>query len=217
MRFPAFGSLMPPTLIGIPFSTFTRTIALGLHEKEIQFSQVEARPHSDRAKRHNPFGKIPTLEVDDDKALYETLSIVRYLDETYPFPSLRGDNVLIDRFIGISSDHLFSSVEIGVVKPRLNAEQNGKDGKVAAEQGLAKLDLVLDAIEKQIIGPYLTGAVLTWADLFVYPPLADLRSIDEGKTRLTITYPKLSKWMQEMDKREGVQRTKKGTLEDMRS
>jgi glutathione S-transferase len=85
----------PYTLIGTPYSTFTRTIALGLQYKGLKYDQKSTTPHSDFASRHHPFGFLPTLvihEVDgkivDDILLCESHAIVRFIDRIAPEPSL---------------------------------------------------------------------------------------------------------------------------------
>jgi glutathione S-transferase len=85
----------PFTLIGTPYSTFTRTIALALQHKGLKYDQKATTPHSDLAKSHHPFGFLPTLvihEIDgkkvDDILLRESHAIVRFIDRIAPEPSL---------------------------------------------------------------------------------------------------------------------------------
>lgn len=87
-------SSRPLTVIGTPFSTFTRTITLALHYKGLPFNQVHAVPHSDIAYEHHPFGFVPTLVIHEiegkvvDLKLRESMAIARYLDRLAPQPSL---------------------------------------------------------------------------------------------------------------------------------
>lgn len=80
------------TLIGTPFSTFTRTIALGLNYKSVAFKQVDVKPQDPIAKHHHPFGYLPTLVIhgDDGKDVYlrESQAIARYIDRVAPEPTL---------------------------------------------------------------------------------------------------------------------------------
>lgn len=49
-------------LTGIPFSTFTRSISLGLHELHIPFiHHKDSAPHGPDARKLNPFGLLPSL------------------------------------------------------------------------------------------------------------------------------------------------------------
>jgi glutathione S-transferase len=85
----------PYALIGTPYSTFTRTIALGLHYKGLRFEQIPTTPHAPLAQQYHPFGFLPTFvihELDgqkvDDIPLRESHAIVRFIDRIAPEPSL---------------------------------------------------------------------------------------------------------------------------------
>ncbi len=41
--------------------------------------------------KKNPFGAVPVLEFDDGSTLTESLSIIEYLEECYPNPTMWGD------------------------------------------------------------------------------------------------------------------------------
>lgn len=100
-------------VIGSPFSTFTRTVTLGLHYKGIPFEQVRTLPHSDIARQCHPYGHLPTLIIKDsttgnETKLSESLAIARYIDRTAPEPSLHLDasahpDVLPERIWEIAS------------------------------------------------------------------------------------------------------------------
>jgi glutathione S-transferase len=80
------------TLVGTPFSTFTRTIALGLNYKSLEFKQIDTKPHEPAAKQHHPFGFLPTLvlhgEGGEDVLLRESQAIARYIDRIASEPTL---------------------------------------------------------------------------------------------------------------------------------
>ena len=80
------------TIIGTPFSTFTRTITLGLQYKGLKYNQIATVPHSQIALDSHPFGYLPTLIIKDDRSdikLSESQAIVRYLDRIAPEPTLQ--------------------------------------------------------------------------------------------------------------------------------
>lgn len=81
------------TIIGTPFSTFTRTITLGLQYKGLHYNQIAAVPRSYVAAESHPFGYIPTLiihKIDGiDIKLCESQAIVRYIDRIAPEPTLQ--------------------------------------------------------------------------------------------------------------------------------
>ena len=84
----------PYTLIGTPFSTFTRTIALGLQYKKLKYNQIATKPQTRIAQEAHPFGYLPTLvihEIDRKKVdvkLRESQAIAHFIDRVAPEPSL---------------------------------------------------------------------------------------------------------------------------------
>lgn len=201
------------TLMGIPFSTFTRTVAMGLHELQVPFTQVPVPPHSKEILEYNPFGRLPVLLIEHSgkkMPMYETDSIVRYLDSAED-RLLRFSakdlirNQMIEEWIGIISNYVFEAVEKGVVKPYL------ADPKADLKQGVAEMNRILAIVEKKMQGPYLLGFNTTWGDLFLYPILADLVATPYG--RELESYQKLNAWTKRMQKRSTAKLTVEGTLE----
>ncbi|KAI6038561.1 hypothetical protein EDC04DRAFT_1953485 [Pisolithus marmoratus] len=214
------------TVIGTPFSTFTRTVTLDLHYKGIPFNQVCVLPHSRTADEYHPFGYIPTLVIEvhgreDTLKLRESIAIARYIDRVEPQPSLClyfGDgHVLIDEqmweFVSMVASYGFPAVEIGVVKPRVALNDEGKATDVEIRErikpGVERLRKFLTVIEEAMspVG-YVFGEKLSWADFFLYPLLADLRAIPEGE----VLSQRMLAWMELMDKLEAVKATIEGTL-----
>ncbi|MFQ5623678.1 MAG: glutathione S-transferase family protein [Paracoccaceae bacterium] len=80
------------TLIGSPQSR-TRRVAWMLEELGLDYEWVTTvRPASPEARRHNPSGKIPALEVDG-RVLLDSVAIIQYLADrhgrfTYPAGTL---------------------------------------------------------------------------------------------------------------------------------
>ena len=80
------------TIIGTPFSTFTRTITLGLQYKGLKYNQIATVPQSQIALDSHPFGYLPTLIIKFDGSdikLRESQAIVQYLDRIAPEPTLQ--------------------------------------------------------------------------------------------------------------------------------
>jgi len=216
----------PYTIIGTPFSTFTRSITLGLHYKGLSFNQVRITPHSDTAYQNHPFGFLPTLvihEVDGkrDVKLRESQAIARYIDRVAPEPSLHissgdGGAVLEEQmweFVSFAGAHGFPAVEKGVVKPRVAGTDGGKlsDAQIRGEikTGVETLKKFLANIEAHMApAGYVYGEKLSWADFFLYPLLADLHAIPEGE----LLSNRLIGWMDKMGELEAVKATSEGTL-----
>ena len=81
-----------PVLYGAEYSVYVKIVQLVLAEKHIDHELVSVDVFSDSGiskdyLERNPFGKIPSFShagID----LFETGSIVRYIDETFPDPPL---------------------------------------------------------------------------------------------------------------------------------
>jgi glutathione S-transferase len=186
---------------------------LGLH-----YIQHHTPPHSAEVKERNPLGQLPVLVHRPDAqytakenvvVLFESNAIRRYIDDlivplaqrkqknqVWLTPRLEPQNpssavkrALIDQWVSVASTVLFSSVEFGVVKPRLAMEKNQADDATihtALEGNIEKAYEKISIVESMIKGDtkYLCGDQVTWADLFVYPPLADFRSVKEVSCNL---------------------------------
>ncbi|KAG6332128.1 hypothetical protein ID866_6965 [Astraeus odoratus] len=220
-------SSAPFTVIGTPYSTFTRTITLALHYKGLSFDQVSVLPHTDIAREHHPFGFIPTLvinEIDGKKAnlkLAESIAIARYLDRVAPEPSLcisAGDGPAIVEeqlleFVSFVAFYGFRAILKAVVKPRVALSDEGKltDAEIRQEisEGVEHARKVL-AVINQAMSPtgYVFGEKLSWADFFLYPILSDLQATPERE----LLSERLRTWMNLMEKLDVVKITTPGTL-----
>jgi glutathione S-transferase len=241
---------------GIPFSTFTRSIVMGLEEFGITkkyYMQQEVPPHSGEVKKRNPFGLLPVFvhrpdaiytKKEEAVTLFESNAIRRYIDE-YLGPQankiLNGKHILtpkdndgshmsvarrakVDQWISLASNSLFSAVELGVVKPRLSMEANEADDQtitLAIQAGLDRLHDRLAIFEEmldQSEGDWCCGKDITWADLFMYPALADLRAVPEGQVirGADAVFPRLSTWLDKMQERQSAKATYEGTLASQR-
>ncbi|PWN31440.1 glutathione S-transferase [Meira miltonrushii] len=242
-------------IFGIPFSTFTRSIVMGLEEFGLGncFIQHHTPPHSGEVRQRNPFGLLPVLvhrpnaiysSSDDTVILYESNAIRRYIDESLGLqanqkfkhkveltpPAAKStpmERARVDQWVSVAATVIFPAVELGVVKRRLAMEGNSADDEsitLALDTGLEKLHDRLAIVEQMFnqpfSGDYICGNNVSWADLFAYPPLADLRAIKEGEPILRsgkdALYPKLNAWMDRMEQRESAKKTYPGTLASQR-
>lgn len=252
-------------IYGIPPSTFTRSIKLGLHELGIHFVQVEREPHSKDVKARNKYGLLPILvhrpdglhsRDEDLVTLHESNAIRRYIDEYLapiaasspkagthnlqyltPQPASRSasgldqatiiDRARVDGFVSTFSQTIFPALEHAFIKPAGTMQNNGADKQtilVALDQSVQRVHSLLQIVEEQASssssasgkdGPWIAGGdQLTWADLFLYPILDDLRvsplgDLVQGESP---TFPWLAQWMQRMDARSSVKNTYPGTV-----
>ncbi|SPO20289.1 uncharacterized protein UTRI_00688_B [Ustilago trichophora] len=245
-------------LFGAPASTFTRSIALGLHELGIHHISITRAPHSEDIRTRNPYGLLPVLvhrpdglytKPDDIVTLYESNAIRRYVDEflapivhsskglkelTPALKHVGGTNdaqsvilrARLDGFVSSFSQTLFPALEGGFIKPAAQMKKNGADLEtinVALEPGLTRTHSLLEIVESQakahnkgsegwILGGNLTEP--TWADLFLFPILDDLRASPAGGliSGDDAAFPWLASWLKRMDARTSVKVTHSGTV-----
>ena len=210
------------TIVGAPFSTFSRTIRMAFHHLNIEYNFEHTMPHTKMAYKYNPFGRIPSILVGD-KAIFESSAIRDYIDSTYEndlTPKDLETRLKVDQMISVLCDYIFHHVVFGVAKPREQYESENKpEDEIAKllQEGLKKAGRILSAVDTMVVGePFLCGDKLTWADYFVYPAMADLYSLPEGKY-LAERAPKLYQWYQMFEKREEANVTYKDTVADTRS
>jgi len=77
------------TLFSDPTNPYCHRVRIVLAEKSISVDIVDvcAQDLSDEVMDFNPYGTVPTL-VDRDLRLYESRTIMEYLDERFPHPPL---------------------------------------------------------------------------------------------------------------------------------
>ncbi|CAF1337333.1 unnamed protein product [Rotaria sp. Silwood1] len=123
----------------------------------------------------------------------------------------------------MASNYVFNSVEPPVIKARLKFEKDQKQENEIASlltDSVQQLHQILTKLEQYSAlkdnKQFLAGDNITWADFFCYPPLADLRAINEGKCIQgeSAQFTKLAAWMNRMETIESVKKTMKDTLQD---
>jgi glutathione S-transferase len=62
----------------------------GIHIPEVMLSLRDREHKADDFRVKNPWGQVPTLELDDGRTISETVAICRYLDALHPSPPLFG-------------------------------------------------------------------------------------------------------------------------------
>jgi len=60
--------------------------------EQIVVNTVKGRHREPEHLARNPFGTVPTLELDDGSYLVESLAIIEYLEDRFPFGGLLGDD-----------------------------------------------------------------------------------------------------------------------------
>jgi maleylacetoacetate isomerase len=176
-------------------SSATYRVRIALNWKELAFETVpldlRVGAHRDPAYLAlNPLGLVPCL-IDGPAALTQSLAIIEYLEETHPQPPLLpvdpvGRAKVRAAALAIACDiHPINNLRVlGYLRAELGQQQDAIDGWIG--HWIAEGFAALEAGAGQ--GPYLFGAALTMADLFLVPQIYNARrfGVDLGP------YPKLT-------------------------
>jgi glutathione S-transferase len=194
---------MALTVYGTPISVYVRVVRLLLEQtgvaydlKDIGIFNGDNKSAEYLAK--NPFGKVPTLEVNGE-VLYETAAITDYLDAavanhqfspTEPLPKAR-----MRQIMAIVDSYLYPAAITTIVIQRLIVSSQGaKADEDVVRDAIVPAKTAAEAIESLTIGnPYLLGSEMTIADFFLIPVFIYLSQTPEF-AQVTAQTPKLLTW-----------------------
>jgi glutathione S-transferase len=195
------------TVYGTPVSTYVRTVRLLLEEvgadytlKGVDIFSGESQSAEYLAK--NPFGKVPTLEVDGE-LLYETTAITDYLDTVLAdnkfSPSDPMQSARMRQIMAIIDSYLYPNAILTIVIQRLIVPtQGGKTDEDKVKNAVAPAKTAAEAIESLTVGsPYLLGSEVSIADFYLIPVFIYLSQTPEFET-ITAQTPKLLAWWDEV-------------------
>lgn len=193
-------------LYGSLTSPYVRKVRVVLAEKRFACDFVVENPWDagSRIPSINPLGKVPALERDDGKVLYDSALIVEYLD-SLASPSLipaKGE----PRWDVLRWHTLAAGVVDAVVSRLLETRrpQPEQSAKHIARQESA-IARALDAAEQDVRSPHLVGDRLTLADiaLGVMLEYIDFRYAHDWRSG----HPRLAQWLAPMSARPSFQAT----------
>lgn len=198
-------------ILGPTFSTFVRTVMLCCEEKSIAYQAgwcldgAEVGAKSAEHQALHPWGKVPAIK-HQGLTLYETASILRYLDGAFDGVGLQpadpAQRALVDQWCGA----IGSYVDKALVRDYLLefAFPKGEGGAVRlaevaqAEPAVKKaLALLNDQLGEQ---PFLCGEQLSLADLMLLPMLDYLAGLPLGGGLLS-ERPALKAYLQRLRSR----------------
>lgn len=208
---------MTVILHGPGYSTYVRTARLALEEKGVayQLAEVDILSGAHTAPEHlarHPFAKVPAFE-HDGFTLYETLAVIRYIDEAFSGPALQpADARARARMTQICA--ILDSYGYGALIGQLVWQlaivpmQGGTPDQAVVEQGLARGSQVLGEIEKLAAGgATLCAGGLSLADLFLLP-ITDYVAMTPPGAKALAALPKLTAWAAAMAVRPSVVKTR---------
>lgn len=178
-------------------SPYGRKVRIVLTEKRIDcdLELVDVVPAESAVVAHNPLGKIPTLLLDDDTAIYDSRVIVEFLDNVSPIsrliPEENRDRIAVRRWEALADGVLDAAVLVRIELMRPKAQQNGdwvarQLGKAA--RGLAQISADLAERtwchnDRYSLADVAVGCALGWLD-FRKPGNIDWRTEHANLVRL---------------------------------
>ncbi|HVH81350.1 MAG TPA: glutathione S-transferase family protein [Stellaceae bacterium] len=204
-----------PIVYGAAMSPYVWSVRLALAEKGVAHELVSVGISEFRSEAHlarHPFGRIPAFE-HDGFMLYETQTIMRYVDEAFPAAPLQPIEVhpfsRMNQIMGIVDAYLTPCLLANVVFQRLVAPLIGRTtDEAAVAEALPKVRHCLGEIARLAEDkPFLTGDALTLADLMVIPQVYYFKKFPEGQEQLA-ELTALAAWANRMEERQSLQVTR---------
>jgi glutathione S-transferase len=185
---------------GPALSTFVRTVRMACVEKGVPHRLEDVDFRSEAYRSLHPFNKIPAFR-HGDLTLYETGSIGRYIDRTFPGPSLQPTQsrsiAQQDQWMSAIGDYLYQVMIRELVWQRLVVPmQGGKPDEQMIKAAVPKLAYQLKVLENTLSAtPYLAGDTVSLADFTLFPILAYVKATPEGEEALK-SVPAVMAWYQ---------------------
>ncbi len=166
-------------------------------EKGVEYELVPIAYGSAEHTAMHPFGRIPVLE-HDGRVITEALAITSYIDEAFDGPALQPADLdgrtRMREWLSRSADYAFRDVVRSVPRKRAPSEEE----LAAARSVLERLDALIGT------APFLIGADLTLADLYLAPQVSNAR---EKAPELLRSLDSLDVWFERMTERESFKQT----------
>ncbi|KAK2467387.1 hypothetical protein APHAL10511_000622 [Amanita phalloides] len=179
-------------LYGSSYSTYTKCVAIVLHEKNVPFELVPvdmlSKEHkSEEYLKKHPFGQVPYID-DDGFILFEARAISLYIATKY---ASQGTPLIPADLKGKALSAQAQSIEMSNFCPHaagimlekfVNPKLRGLEtDEVAVAKYASTLDAKLDGYERILSKQkYLAGNELTIADLFHIPVGTRLYDVNYG-------------------------------------
>ena len=193
------------TLHGVAPSSYVRTCRMALDEKGVGYTHDPVMPNTEEQLARHPWGKVPAL-THGGIVLFETLAITRYIDEAFEGPALQpadpAARAEMDQWISAFIDYMYAPIVRSIVIQRVVVDTPDEDVIAAA---VPQAEKCLQVLERRLDeAPYLAGADVSLADLFLLPAINYLAMVPEGGPLLART-GNLADWAQRMEARDSAQ------------
>ena len=183
------GSAATVTVFGNPRSTYVRSVRMALAEKGVAYSHEPVAPHSVEVLALNPFGRVPAFR-DGEFTLYETSAILRYIEESFPGPSLLAGNARLratmEQWVSLINCHAYDAmVRRYVLQYIFPKGANGAPDRAVIDAAVPQIKAHLDVLDRAYgTRDQLVDNTVTMADFLLAPIVFYLGMFPEGKTLL---------------------------------
>jgi glutathione S-transferase len=176
-------------IIGIPASTYVRTIRMACEEKGVAYELSPAMPHAPEVLAIHPFGKIPVLR-HGDFVLCESKAIATYIDRVFDgpplFPQEPRDLAHAEQWISLVN----TVIDRDLVRLYLFAyifpkTADGKPDRAVIESTSPALRRHIALLDRAVAETgFLAGKRYGFADINLMPILAYIRQFPEAAEAL---------------------------------
>ena len=183
-------------------SLYSRPVWITLLEKKLPFEAIELTLNGDHWQPEfltiNPFGRVPVL-ADNEFTIFESLSILDYLELQYPIPSLLPTDTktrTVVRMVEMLTLHELIPAMLTIVRVA--------DDKNAIAQAHQQITAMLGFLEKQLDDRlYIGGDRFSFAEIVAGSLILWLPQID-----ITLSnHPQVELWSNRLQQRSAWQAT----------
>ncbi len=205
-------------ILGPEFSNFVRSVMLCCEEKGLSYQCGMAPEGSEitfKSPEHfsyHPYGKVPVL-IHDGRALFETTTICRYLDQAFDGPALQPEDPWARAQVDERCAEIALYIDHAIVREMLLefVFPQGPDGSVRMDVVEQKLPAVRTALTRveQTLGDnlFMCGDAYTLADALITPMLDYVDTVPMGSE--LIGEGKLRTYLEQMRQRPSAQKVLK--------
>ena len=184
-----------------------RRVWVTLLEKNLKFEAIMLKLNGDQFQpdflKLNPFHHIPVL-LDEDFKIFESLAILDYLEAKYPNPSFMptdAQDIAKVRTIELVTVNELPPASIILMKEMLDVAVENQKIEQARQTMATALQYFEDNLEED--NPYFLGEQLTYADIVAGTAVDAIPNLGISLE----TYPKVTKWIENLKQRSSWQQT----------
>jgi len=185
-------------IMGVPFSTYVRSIRMLCEEKGVIYRLTPSRPQSPEVKAIHPAGQIPVMR-HGNVTLFESKAIATYIDRIFPGARFIPDDTLelaqVEQWVSYGNVKVDRWIMREYVVPSVFFEKTKGPDTARIAAALPEIDACCKALDAAVAQTgHLVGSRLTYADMNVIPMLSTLFNFPATNDILT-KYSSLSTYI----------------------